>query len=293
VIVNPKSGTASELERIEETLRSREKTEILFTEEPGHARELARKASEEEVELVVAAGGDGTIHEVVNGLARGFERTALGVLPLGTGNDLARTLGIPLDALEALEALFTGREQRLDLIDAECENGQGLLAVNAVAGGFSGQVTEKLSSGLKERFGSLAFLIGAGEALTEAVVFPVELDIDGASIEEPSTLGVVVANGRSAAGGLQIAPGANPADGLLDVIVLRYGNPLELAGLAARLLTGDILASGCVSYHPATEVRIRAAPAMPFNADGELLEAPPRLLRVGPRCLRVRGVAVT
>lgn len=290
--MNPKSGTASELERIEEKIRSRERTEVLRTEGPGHARELARRAAEEEVELVVAAGGDGTIHEVVNGIEPGFERTSLGVLPLGTGNDLARTLGIPLDPLEALEAMFTGREQQLDLIEAGLENGAGLLAVNAVAGGFSGQVTEKLSSGLKERFGSLAFLIGAGEALAEAIAFEVELDIDGTSIEELSTLGVVVSNGRSAAGGLQIAPGAHPADGLLDVIVLRYGNAIELAGLAARLLTGDILESGCVSYHPATEVRIRATPAMPFNADGELLDAAPRSLRVAPHRLRVRGAAV-
>jgi diacylglycerol kinase (ATP) len=292
VIANPKSGTASELERIEEKLRSREGTEILSTEAPGHARELGRRAAEEGVPLVVAAGGDGTIHEVVNGIAPGFERTSLGVLPLGTGNDLARTLGIPLDPMEALEALFTGREERLDLIDAGLENGRSLLAVNAVAGGFSGQVTEKLSSDRKERFGSLAFLIGAGEALAEAVPFHVELDIDGTSIEEPSTLGVVVANGRSAAGGLQIAPGANPADGLLDVIVLRYGNAIELAGLAARLLTGDILASGCVSYHPATEIGIQATPAMPFNADGELLDAGPRRLRVARQRLKVRGATL-
>ncbi len=285
-IVNPNSGS---FERFLAVLPRLEAAGGIcwHTEGEGHAEQLARQAAIEGFSPVVAVGGDGTVNEVVNGLmVLDAPRPALGILPYGTGNDLARTLGLPLDAgEEAVETLLAGRTVPLDVFKVR----QGLRArfgVNVAAGGFSGEVGEALTQDFKKQWGPLAYLLGAINVLPELEAYQTFLCLDGEE-QQVEAYNLFVANGRSVAGGKTVAPLARVDDGLLDVIVVRAGTALEMAGLAARFLAGEHLASPFIDRYLAREVAIRSTPGLYFNVDGELLGEEPIAFEVYPDALSV------
>jgi diacylglycerol kinase (ATP) len=286
IILNPRAGSAEQMEAIREAAAAQIEATLYETDSAGHATALAAEALEEGYDLVVAAGGDGTINEVVNGLASDFARARLGIIPLGTGNDLARTLAIPTDPLAALDIVRRGAEHRLDLMKAETV-GQAIYGVNVAAGGFSGQVGEVLTEELKAGWGPLAYLLGAARVVPDLASYETAIAWDDGPVERVAVLNIVVANGRTAAGGFQVAPLANPEDGLLDVIVVRYGDVLDLAGIAARLLAGNYLSSEQVMHRRARRVHIASQPGMWFNVDGELFTSQPITFTVVPQALRV------
>src|SRR5690349_6364901 len=115
IIINPNAGSAGEVERLRETLEKLPETTVRITEKEGDARRMAAVALKSGTGLIVAAGGDGTLNEVVNGLAEDFGRARLGLLPLGTGNDFARSINIPTDLDAALAVLQGGRVQTVDV----------------------------------------------------------------------------------------------------------------------------------------------------------------------------------
>ncbi|EYF05822.1 Transcription regulator [Chondromyces apiculatus DSM 436] len=287
IIANPSSGTAAaKLDRVRELTANRPDIEVKVTTEPGHARALAMEAAAQGVDRVVAAGGDGTIHEVVQGLAVVQDRPMLGILPLGTGNDLARTLGISADPAEALAVLDHGVPRPLDLMKVEM-GGKTYYGVNVSAGGFSGQVNEVLTGDMKSTWGPLAYVRGAMTVLPDLTAYRTSLAWDDGEFEQIDALNVVVANGRTCAGGVRVAPEADPADGLLDVVVVRYGSLLDLAGVATRLLAGDYLGSDDVSLRRVRKVRITSEPGMWFNIDGELIGNEPISFEAMPGALTV------
>ena len=286
IIMNPNAGSAERGEALREAVAGRSDMIIRETRRPGEARELAAAALRSGYELIVAAGGDGTINEVVNGLAADFEKATLGIIPLGTGNDLARTLALPDDPREALALLTEGVVRRIDLIKIETANTM-VYGVNAAAGGFSGQVDEALSDELKATWGPLAYLIGAVSVLPDLTGYETSIAWEDGPFERVEALNVVVGNGRTVAGGLQVAPTANPEDGLLDVVIVRYGSVVDLVGVAARLLAGNYLNSEQVYHRQVPGVRITSRPGMWFNVDGELLTKEPITFSVQPQALRV------
>lgn len=287
IIANPSAGSAGEkLSRVRELAAGQAGLTLHETAGPGHARELAREAARRGVERVVAAGGDGTIHEVVQGLTAAPERPMLGVIPLGTGNDLARTLGVPTDPAEAVALLDHGVPRTVDLIRVQMD-GQIRHAVNVAAGGFSGQVDEVLTDELKAAWGPLAYVRGAIKALPDLTAYRTAIAWDDGELERIEALNIVVANGRTCAGGIQVAPAADPSDGLLDVVVVRYASLLDLAGIAARLLVGDYTNSDEVSLRRARRVRIESRPGMWFNVDGELIGNGPVTFEAVPAALTV------
>lgn len=246
---------------------------------------LARQALARGATVLVAAGGDGTVSSVADALVGSTARLA--VVPAGTGNDLARTLGIPTDFAEALSLVENGVERLVDVILAEPDDGPPTYVVNVAAGGLSGQVDEALDGEQKQRWGPFAYLWCAVKVLPDLHPYRTELTFDD---EEPVTLdvvNVVVANGRTVGGGWAVAPTAVIDDGLADVVVVRYAKALDLAGVAARLATGDALASPTVDHRRARKVRLRAEPGMPFNVDGELITRSGCTFTVLPRALRV------
>lgn len=286
IILNPRAGSAEQAEALREALADQVDMMLYETDGARHATALAAEALEAGCHLIVAAGGDGTINEVVNGLAADFARATLGIIPLGTGNDLARTLAIPTDPLEALGIVMTGADRRIDLMKAEI-TGQATYGINVAAGGFSGQVDEVLTDELKASWGPLAYLLGVARVVPDLTGYNTTIAWEDGPMERVEALNIVVANGRTVAGGFQVAPLANPEDGLLDMIIVRYGNVLDLVGVAARLLGGNYLNSDQVMHRRARYVHIASHPGMWFNVDGELFTSQPITFTVLPQALRV------
>jgi diacylglycerol kinase (ATP) len=285
-ILNPRAGSAEQAETLREALAGQVEITLYETDRPGHATDLTAQALASGYQLIVAAGGDGTINEVVNGCAADFARVRLGIVPLGTGNDLARTLAIPADPLEALNIAMTGPERWLDLMKAEI-TGKVIYGINVAAGGFSGQVDEVVTDELKATWGPLAYVLGAARVMPDLTGYETTIAWEDGPVERVQALNIVVANGRTVAGGFQVAPMANPEDGLLDVITVRYGGTFDIAGVAARLLAGNYLNSDQVMHRRVRRLHIASHPGMWFNIDGELFTSEPITFTVLPLALRV------
>jgi diacylglycerol kinase (ATP) len=286
VLVNPSAGSSDAAPRLLAAAKGLDEIEFRDLDAPGAARRLAAGASAEGFDRVVAAGGDGTVHEVVLGLMEGAPGASLGVIPLGTGNDLARSLGIPLDPLAALDVIRKGGDAAIDLVRVEAPGARSW-CVNVAAGGFSGQVDEVLTEELKAAWGPLAYLRGAITVLPDLTGYATTIAYDDGAFEAVEALNVIVANGRTCAGGLQVAPCAELADGLLDVVVVRHGSLLDLASVGAALLRGEYLGHPAVGHRRARRVRVTSRPGMWFNVDGELLTKEPVDFAVVPGALRV------
>lgn len=217
---------------------------------------------------LVLAGGDGSVHTAVATLHRRGELSPdrpLALLPLGTGNDLARTLGIPLDPAEAARALLTGRRRPLDLLVDDT----GGVVVNAVHMGIGAEAAEKAGA-LKERLGKAAYAVGSVLAGAGSTGWDLRVDVDGEPLhtDEP-VLMVGVANGRTIGGGAELAPDAVPDDGLLDVVVATSTGPLARLGFGVALREGGHVEREDVVAVRGRTVTVTGEP-FPLNADGEL-----------------------
>ena len=218
---------------------------------------------------VVLAGGDGSLHNLVATLRRRGELDPgdpLGLLPVGTGNDLARSLGLPLDPVAAARVVLTGRPTPLELLVDE----RGGVVVNVVHVGVGAEAAE-VASELKPRLGAVAYPVGALAAGVRASGWRLRVEVDGASFwdgEQP-VLMVGLGLGTSIGGGAPITPDARPADGLVDVVVATATGPLSRLGFALDLRSGEHVDREDVLTTRGREVRITGEP-FPVNTDGEL-----------------------
>jgi diacylglycerol kinase (ATP) len=286
IIMNPNAGSAEQIPALRQAVAPCDDIVLHATSRAGQATALTVEAMHAGAELVVAAGGDGTIHEVVNGLATDFTRARLGIIPLGTGNDLARTLAIPLEPLGALRLLKTGRERSIDVVQIESV-GRIIYGVNMAIGGFTGQMNEVLTEELKANWGPLAYLLGAAQVVPDLSTYTTTVTWDEDDREELVALNIAVANGRTAAGGLRVAPTAALDDGLLDVVIVRYTSLLDAAAIGAQFLAGTYLDSEDVLHRRVRRLHVASQPGMWFNVDGELLTNEPLTFSVQPQVLRV------
>ncbi len=284
-ILNPTAGSAQQqaLHAAMEELA----IDQWMTEEPGDATDRAAEAAAADYDRVIAMGGDGTIHEVVNGLMTVDAPPTLAIIPLGTGNDLARTLALPRDPLEALALVAEGETRALDLIRVQPTDGATRYGINAAAGGFSGQVDEELTPEMKRRWGPLAFLLGAVSALPDIEAYATRIAFNDEAPTAVDAFNIVVANGRTAGGGKPVAPVANPEDGLLDVVTIEEGTLAALSQVAAQLVAGTYLDHPLVTHRRVRSVRVEASPGMWFNVDGELLTNEPVTFEAVPQALPV------
>ncbi|HET6568149.1 MAG TPA: diacylglycerol kinase family protein [Rhodothermales bacterium] len=287
LIVNPNAGSAGQPGGIRELIADRPSIIVKESRAEGDARRIAAEAVRQGIDLIVAAGGDGTVHEVVNGIMDAApKRAKMGLIPMGTGNDLARTLAIPNDPRDALALLLAGRDEAIDLIRVDAEGAYRHL-VNAAAGGFSGQVNEAMSAEMKSQWGPLAYVMGAATVLPDVTGYHTTIAYDDAPPVQIEAVNIIVANGRTVAGGVRVAPFANPQDGLLNVVVVEKSSVLDLAAVGAQLLTGNYLDSAHVRHRTARKVEIVSHPGMWFNVDGELLTKEPIRFEVVPAALHV------
>lgn len=289
VICNPASGGGAwNPQKLRADLGNR-KFDWLLTGGPGEAREAAR---EWRSGLLVVAGGDGTVNEVVQGLgSAGFpEGVTLALLPMGTGNDLARTLAVPDGSEGACEVVRAGRVRALDVVRV-CSEGAGeKFFVNVAIGGVGAEVSAAADDErLKGRWGSLAYSRAFLEVARGQDVPRLKLTVDG---EEHSirAVNVAVGNCRRAGGGWPAAPNANPEDGLLDLVAVEGTGPLQLFALGKKVLAGGgYLRSEGVFFARGRSIRVETEPAggFKFNADGELVGHDPAEFSVIPRALNV------
>jgi YegS/Rv2252/BmrU family lipid kinase len=204
--------------------------------DPGDAETLTAELAPE-VDVLVVFGGDGTVHEVANGLPLGGDGPLVALLPAGTGNDLARALGLPPDPVAAATELTGARPRRLDLLDCGPRR-----AANGVNAGFAAAATDTLSRPVKKVLGPAAYLVGGVKAGLSPPTWPARVEAGG-RVVEGEALAVVVGNGGSFGGGRWLLPDADLGDGLLDVLVVpASASKARLARHLARdrRLPGDL-----------------------------------------------------
>ncbi|WP_020470058.1 diacylglycerol/lipid kinase family protein [Zavarzinella formosa] len=283
VLFNDKSGSAHLGEAVRELLR--EDPGIIFhiADESTNAQSLRDWIVTERFTRVIVAGGDGSVHRAVNWL-QGLPVT-FGVLPLGTGNDLCRSLGMPLDPLAAVPLLQNARKRDIDLIEVDGDF-KGFL-VNAATGGFSGRVAEETSGDRKGTFGPLAYLLGVAGPMVERRSYRLALRFDEGPMETIMALNIVIANGRTAAGGVMAAPGADLEDGLMDVVIVRNAEALDVSVILARLMAGDYLTDENVFLRRCRRLEVSCLNPVPFSMDGDQITGKRFVFRAKHRALRV------
>lgn len=258
--------------------------EIRLTNKPGSAARFARTALRKRRELIIAAGGDGTLNEVVNGIGENSGATRVGLIPLGTGNDFARSIGIPADLDEAIDLIRAEKTRAVDLVRVTSDEVRYF--VNVSAGGFSGLVNEKLTPEMKKTWGPLAYLRSAAAALPDLRAYRTTLAFDDDESLTEELYNVVVANGRYVAGGTMIAPDAVIDDGLLDIVLIPKRPASELALVVAQMALGTHLSSKTIVYRRAAKLTVNSKPGMWFNVDGELVGNEPARFEIVPGALR-------
>jgi YegS/Rv2252/BmrU family lipid kinase len=231
------------------------------------------------VDLLVLAGGDGTMNAAAAALIE--TGLPLGILPLGTANDLARTLGIPPDAEAAAQVILEGHRRRIDLGEV---NGHPFFNVASI--GLSVAVTKELTGELKRRWGRLAYAIAALRVLPRARPFRAEIICDGQR-HHVRTLQVAFGNGRYYGGGMAVEEDAEPNDGVLHLYSLEFDSAWWLAPLLPALRTGRQGRWRQVRTAACREVEIRTRRPRSVNADGELIARTPARLRVLHRAVAV------
>jgi diacylglycerol kinase (ATP) len=286
VICNPASGGGDyDPDEIRAELKGLE-VEWIETDGPDDAIQAAEEWQEG---LLIVAGGDGTINDVVNGLGRaGFpEDVTLGILPAGTGNDLAATLCIPEDPDLAEDVILQNRGRRLDVARVRSEGIGERFFINVATGGLGAEISSVNDEELKKRWGKLSYLRASLEVAKDFDVRELTLYLDGER-REVEAVNVAVGNCRYTGGGWPATPKANPEDGLLDVVIIETLGAGELLGLApAALAEFDYLDKEGIFFARAKEVRVETHPGLEFTADGEVIGDEPAEFSVIPRALKV------
>jgi diacylglycerol kinase (ATP) len=277
LIANVKSpAVVEELRTAVERLREAgHRVEPRLTFEQGDARRFASEAAAAGAELIVAAGGDGTLNEVANGVhefvasgeaAEDQIRSGprIGLIPLGTANDFAHNVGMPLEVEAALEVALHGRPIP---IDVGLLNGQCFL--NVSTGGFGAEATGGAPAALKRTLGTLAYLIEGIRRFAALEPTVARFATGDEVIYQGPFLLFAVGNSRRTGGGTELTPHARMEDALLDVCIIKEVSRVEFLGLLPDLRAGDHLEHPAVIYRQLCDLEVRADTALHVNADGE------------------------
>jgi diacylglycerol kinase (ATP) len=221
----------------------------------------ARSAS-----LVVVAGGDGSLNHAVNALHERLDDVTFGLIPTGTGNDFARSAGVPDDPARAARAIASGRPRSFDVGRAS-GGGVERLFVNACMGGFPVQVNEAIDEDTKRKLGPLAFWVGGVKAATDLKRSTVTMN----GVEVPDCVAAGVGNGRTCGGGIEVWPAADPSDGVLDACGLGAPNAAAAARLLLKVRGGDHGGLDGVATVTGGRIEIDADPPIELNVDGDLV----------------------
>jgi diacylglycerol kinase (ATP) len=275
VILNP----AARSERAKAAWRRIERLPhctMRVTTAPGDARAVAEAAVAEGFTTIVAAGGDGTINEVVNGIAG--SDVSLGILPVGTMNVFAAELGLPGDLEEAWAIIRAGRTRRVDLIRA---NQQYFVQLAGV--GLDAQVVQATSWEFKKNFGPLSYLISAAQIAARK---PPRLVVEADGVSREGSF-VLIGNGRYYGGPVAFFKDARIDDGKLDVLIFKNLGYLDIARYLGTILMGKHTTLPDVEYFQTKRAVVQSDEEVPVEVDGEVVTTLPVTFRVSSRKLRV------
>jgi diacylglycerol kinase (ATP) len=263
--------------------------ETLFSERPGHLIELARSAVDGGATLVIAVGGDGTLNEVVNGIAG--RDVDLATIPLGTGMDFGRTYGIPTKFEDAVRVALEGKPRTIDAGRVAYRTWGGDDAerwfANVGSVGMSGAVAQRANGMSKALGGKATFFYALTRVFFEWENTDVTVRFDGEE-RHGKMHDVIVANGVWHGGGMMLAPDARPDDGAFDVIMIGDVGKVDFLTTAPKLYKGKHVGHPKIEVVRTARVEVDAAERLPIELEGEQVGTTPATFEVVPGALRVR-----
>ncbi len=303
VIANGKHQSGSSAARWDEAVtKLREifgdRLEIRYTGGRGDGESLAREALLAGATWLAAAGGDGTIHEVVNGFFDGGRNVgpdaSLSFIPCGRGNDWVRTLGLPTSVRDAVASLENGKPRRVDVGHAICRDASGQtrerVFLNIAEAGLGARVLQQMNADSRLPGLRRSYVLGALAATLSYAPRRLEMVLDDG--ETPLSTGplwsLIAANGRYFGAGMKCAPMARPDDGLLEVIAIGDFGKAEIALKFFTFMRGTYLNEDKVKHCSARSARLYSTEEVPLELDGEITGTLPASLEVLPHALRLR-----
>lgn len=273
-----------------ETMEELERHGFVFKTEisrfAGHSRELARELAPQS-DLMLALGGDGTLHEVINGLFdQEGPRPTLAFVPLGTGNDLCRALDVRQERARLVRTLVEGRRVKLDLGRLECEGGTAYFGCTCSAG-FAAEVarrTDELAA--KSRLRQLSYSVALLMSLASYKSPRGTFEIDGEAHKAPVLFNLNLCNTRYYGGGMVAAPRAQPFDGQLDMVSMELTR-VQVLGALPRNYSGNFDGLAGVLQRPFKELGLTTEPPVLVQADGQIIGRTPLRVRVVPAALEL------
>jgi YegS/Rv2252/BmrU family lipid kinase len=250
--------------------------DLVVTRAPGHAKQLAAEAAAADYDVIVAAGGDGTIHEVVNGLVQGGKaESRLGVLPLGSGNDFAYALKIPTRLEEAIERIFTGTPRAVDLARIEDDHGRFLIAHNNAGVGFDATIGIETKN-ITRVHGFAAYMLATLRTIAFYYQAPLlRLRFDHEAVEQRALL-LGIGVGPRAGGGFLLTPAAVHTDDRLDSCLVNPVGRLTMLSLLSAVMKGQHVKSRHVKMRANRNIRVESVEGtpLPVHVDGEIFAYP-------------------
>lgn len=282
-IINPAAGSGRAMGVWQRLVARHPEIEqdALVTQGPGDAVRIVPMAVAQGYDAVVAVGGDGTLHEVLNGALDSPVVPAIGVIPAGTGNDFARSISFPRDPERAYQACLVGRAEP---IDVGLVNGRPF--INVAGFGFDAAVAEEVTRrSSKGGTGTIPYLLAVLSQLRRFRPRPLDLAADGEDRSGPILFGAV-GNGSTYGGGMKICPHARVDDGMLDLCLGGDLGPIETLFNLAKVFTGSHLSHPKCQYQKVHKVVVDGDPSVRVHADGQLLGSLPVTFDIRPRAIR-------
>lgn len=284
-IYNPSAGKETIKNKVPYILQRLEsmgyETSTFATLGEGDAQKEARRCSKAGFDLLVVAGGDGTVYEVINGISDLPKRPKIAILPAGTSNDFAKALGVSKKIEEAIDVIEWG-----NLANVDVGRMNDKYFINIAGGGSLTEITYEVPSKNKTILGKFAYHLKGIEKIPEYKPFQIEIELPDRTIHEEAMI-FLIANSNVVGGFKKLAPDASISDGLLDVILLKKSNIAQLIGVFSKLRSGEHVFDHNVIHFQAPSFKIKTDREIKINLDGELGGAAPCDFEVLPKHLQV------